>query len=194
MSVDILPIIKEYGPWAVFAGAFLEGELVLITAAILASQGMLNIESVWVGAFLGAWTGHLFWFLAGRVFGTRYLLTRLKRYATQIGEVNRMILKHPKTAIFALQYLYGMRVIGAAGLGTSDLAFTRFAFYEAVNCMIWALVVLSAGWFLGETFVYIFKGWLRWVWLGFSLLIFLLFFHHIKSIIYSKMDIRHNRD
>ncbi len=184
--MNFLLIIKEYGLWAVFIGTFFEGEFVLITAGILAGEGMLNPAGVWVSAFLGAWTGHVFWFLMGRMLGARRILPKLKKYENQVAEVNRIILNHPKTAIFSLQYLYGMRVVGAVGFGITDLSFVKFLFYEAINCMIWAVMVLSAGWIMGETFVHIFRGWLRWVWIGLSLLLFVLFFHHLKVILQSK--------
>ncbi len=194
LSRDFPMLVRTYGPWAVFAATFLEGELVLVTASILAAQGMLSAKGVWVGAFLGAWTGHLFWFVTGRVLGDRYLLKRFKRYAPQIAEINRMVLDRPKTVIFVLQYLYGMRVIGAMGLGAADLAFSRFALYEAVNCMIWALLVMSAGWFFGEAFLHVFRGWFRWVWLLGSLAVFLLFLHHLRSVMQGRMDGRGRRE
>ncbi|HDL21035.1 MAG TPA: DedA family protein [Nitrospirae bacterium] len=181
-------IIKKYGVLSVFAGTFLEGELVLVTAAILAGDGLINPVSVWMSASLGAWAGHVFWFSIGRMFGSRYILPGFKGLRPRVEEVNRIILKHPKTAIFILQYLYGMRIIGAMGLGITDLSFARFMFYEALNCMLWALVVFTAGYILGETFIHILHGWLRWVWLGLSLLVLVLFFRHLKLFLHSKIE------
>ncbi|VAX28858.1 hypothetical protein MNBD_NITROSPIRAE02-966, partial [hydrothermal vent metagenome] len=105
-----------------------------------------------------------------------------------VEEANRIILNHPRTAIFILQYLYGMRVIGAMGLGTTELSFARFVLYEALNCMLWALVVFTAGYVLGETFIHILHGWFRWAWMGISLLVLLLFFRHLKLFLHSKIE------
>ena len=187
ITTGLLMFIKKYGILSVFAGTFLEGELVLVTAAILAGDGLLNPVSVWLSASLGAWTGHVFWFFIGRKLGSGYILPRFKRLRPRIEEANRIILNHPKTAIFILQYLYGMRVIGAMGLGTTELSFARFVLYEALNCMLWALVVFTAGYVLGETFIHILHGWFRWAWMGVSLLVLLLFFRHLKLFLHSKI-------
>ncbi|VAX31061.1 hypothetical protein MNBD_NITROSPIRAE02-550, partial [hydrothermal vent metagenome] len=42
ITTGLLMFIKKYGILSVFAGTFLEGELVLVTAAILAGDGLLN--------------------------------------------------------------------------------------------------------------------------------------------------------
>lgn len=189
---NLLIIIKKYGILTVFAGTFLEGEVVLITAAVLAGDGLFNPISVWMSASLGAWVGHIFWFFIGRIFGSRYIIPRFKGLRSHFEEANRIILNHPKTSIFILQYLYGMRIIGAMGLGITELSFVRFVFYEALNCALWALVIFTVGYILGETFIHILHGWLRWVWFGLSLLVLVLFFRHLKIFLHSKIEKGHS--
>jgi len=110
----------------------------------------------------------------GRIFGTRSFLTRKEKIKSRLEEVNKIILQRPKTAIFILQYLYGMRIIGALGLGMTRLSFSRFMCYEALNCLVWAAVVLTPGYFLGQTLMYFLRGWFRWVWLGLSIIVIVL--------------------
>lgn len=194
MIANSLPIIiKKYGLIAIFAGTFLEGELVLIVAAVLSGDGLQNPIGVWISATLGAWTGHIFWFFIGRIFGIRYILPRLKGFRPHFEEVKRIILTNPKTSIFILQYLYGMRIIGAMGLGFTELPILRFIFYEVLNCSLWALIIFSVGYILGETFIHIFHGWLRWIWIGLSLLILALFFRHIKIFLHSRIEREHSQ-
>ena len=183
IASNLQPIIAKYGLWAVFTGTFLEGETVLVTAGILAGEGLLKPLNVWLSAFLGAWSGHVFWFFIGRMFGTRYMLPKSNRIEDRLAEVNKIILERPKTAIFVLQYLYGMRIIGAMGLGMTSLSFARFIFYELLNCMLWAAVVFMAGYILGETFIHVFHGWFRWIWLGMSIAVLALFFRHLEVIL-----------
>ncbi len=179
-------VIRQYGLLAVFAGTFIEGETVLLTAGVLAGTGLLDPLSVWVSASLGAWTGHVFWFFTGRILGNRYIVPRIKWIRVRVAEVNRIVLERPKTAIFILQYLYGMRIIGALAIGITELSFARFMFYEALNCMLWAAVVLTAGYILEETVMQIFHGWLAWVWLGLSITATALFIRHLERILSRK--------
>ncbi len=194
ISSELLIIIKKYGLLTVFGGTFFEGEGVLITAAVLAGEGFLDPAGVWLTALMGAWTGHIFWFFIGRKLGSRFILTKLPRYRSHFEEVNRIILRHPKTSIFILQYLYGMRIIGALGLGLTELSFSRFALYEAINCALWALVIFTAGYVLGETFLHMLHGWLRWVWMGVSIIVLILFYHRLQGYLKSRIKRTYTRD
>ncbi len=178
--------VGKYGIAAVFAGTFIEGETVLLAAGILAGTGLLNPLSVWVSASLGAWAGHVFWFFAGRMLGNRYILPKSKWIRVRFAEVNRIVLERPKSAVFILQYLYGMRIIGAVAIGITGMSFAKFMFYEALNCMLWAALILGAGYILEESIMQIFHGWLAWLWLGLSLAAVLLFIRRIEHILSAK--------
>jgi membrane protein DedA with SNARE-associated domain len=173
-------ILRKYGLLAVFGGTFYEGETVLITAGILSAAGLLKPLGVWLSASFGGWSGHLFWFFIGRIFGMRSFLTRKEKIKGRLEVINKIILTRPKTAIFILQYLYGMRIIGALGFGMTSFPFSRFMCYEALNCLVWAAVVLAPAYFLGQTLMYFFRGWFRWVWLGLSILVIVLFSLYLR--------------
>jgi membrane-associated protein len=181
MTAALTALVSQYGLVAVFAGAFLEGEGILIVAGILAGQGLLHPVSVWVAASLGAWLGHLFWFLVGRMVGRQHLLDRLTWIGDPLDRADRVIQRHPGAAVFLLQYLYGTRIIGAMAFGLTHLSLGRFLWYEALNCSIWAALVESLGYFLGETGSRIFHGWGKWLWLALSLALVVWLLHSLTS-------------
>jgi membrane protein DedA with SNARE-associated domain len=181
MASNLSAFISNYGLLAVFVGTFIEGEGILITAGILAGGGLLNPVSVWLTASLGAWTGHLFWFLVGRGLINRSALSQYKWLDEQLGRIDKIIQRHPGTSIFTLQYLYGLRVIGAIAFGFTHLSIGRFLFYQALNCPIWAALTESVGYLLGETFNRIFEGWVKWLWMGLSVVVLILILHHLKT-------------
>lgn len=168
MTHTFSDLLSRYGLWAVLAGTFFEGEGVLVGAGILVAGGLLRPMDVWLTAALGAWAGHLFWFLVGRRFGTRYFLPRFSPLRERVARMNRIIQRRPGTAILILQYLYGARIFGAMAFGLTELSIGRFMFYEAVNCAVWAGVVESVGYFVGEAVDRILQGWGRWAWLAVS--------------------------
>lgn len=179
MTLSLMKLVSTYGLFALFVGTFIEGEGVLIVVGILTGEGLFNPFSVWLTASLGAWLGHLFWFLIGRKFGSNYLLPRFKE---RVAIIDQVVRSHPKTAIFVLQYLYGVRIIGAIALGLTKLSFGRFLFYEAANCLVWAAAVGGVGYILGEAVKNVFYGWVRWVWIALSLIILLLISRYVKFI------------
>lgn len=171
MIVYATQLLARYGGIAVFLGTFLEGESLLIAAGVLAQRGLLSPWVVWLSAALGAWFGHLLWFSLGRRLSRTALVSRWPALARRIAQADRVVRRHPKTAIFVLQYLYGMRLIGALSLGFTSLSLLLFALFEALNCLLWAAAFTALGYALGDAAVSFFAGPLRWVWLAVSVLV-----------------------
>jgi membrane protein DedA with SNARE-associated domain len=180
MTESLTNLLPHYGLLAVFIGTFLEGEGVLLGAGILAGSGMLHPVSVWATAAIGAWTGHLFWFWVGRGLGSRYLFPRFKQLQERVDQADRVIRSHPGTAILILQYLYGARIIGAIAFGLTHLSLGWFLFYEALNCTIWAAIVESLGYFIGEGVIRFFHGWGQWIWIILTIAAVIWIFPHLK--------------
>jgi membrane-associated protein len=165
---SIAAVVSRYGLLAVFGGSLIEGEGILILAAALAGQGALDPVRVWLVAAAGAWLGHLFWFTVGRAIRGRRLSPGSPSFKARVAQVTQLVAVRPVTTIFLLQYLYGLRLVGAVALGLADLSFVRFASYQIVNCLLWAAGVGGAAYLLGGLASEIFHGWFKWVWIGAS--------------------------
>jgi len=140
--------VEQYSYWAVFIWTFIEGESVFIAAAALAAAGMLETWKVIVVAALGAFAGHLFFFALGRWRGERMIqsIPSLRRHAPK---ANLILDKYAHWSIFIFQYLYGTRLVAAILFGCSSIEFWRFFVLQIINCITWAIVIYSAGHFLG---------------------------------------------
>jgi membrane-associated protein len=180
VSSDPAQLISRHGLLAVLVGTFLEGEGVLLAASVAAARGLLSPVGVWLTAAVGAWAGHLLWFSAGRRFGSQ-LLSRSRWLAAKSAEADRIVEAHPKTAIFLLQYLYGVRMAGALALGLTRLSWRRFSLYEAVNCLVWAALLTAVGYLVGSASAEFLHGWIRWAWAAASLLVLLAVVHRLTA-------------
>lgn len=157
--------MSRYGLLAVFGGSLIEGEGILIVAATLSEQGVLDPMRVWLAASSGAWLGHLFWFTTGRVIRGRRLTLGSAAFRARAAKVKRLVEARPVTAIFLLQYLYGLRLVGAVALGLTELSLLRFALYQVVNCFVWAGLIGGVAYLLGGFAAQAFHGGLTWVWM-----------------------------
>ena len=143
-------LVSDYGYLAVFLGTFLEGEVVLLTAAFAASQGLLSTPIVVGTAALGAWSGHVVFFRVGRSKGRQWLFAH-PRLGPHARKADRVIVRYGWSSVFILQYLYGARIAGALMFGLSSFPLPRFLALQAVNCLTWAVAITATGHLLGAS-------------------------------------------
>jgi membrane protein DedA with SNARE-associated domain len=147
MSPELL--LHKFGYLAVFVGTFLEGETILVMAGFFAERGYLELFLVMITAFGGAFVGHVFWFFLGRTKGVK-ILDRFPRLKTHFGKGIRMFERYGAPAIFITQWLYGLRITCAVIIGISRISTAKFLIYEAISCIVWAIVISGAGYFFGR--------------------------------------------
>jgi membrane protein DedA with SNARE-associated domain len=135
------------------AGAPLPGETALITAAVLASQGKLDLPAVVATAAAAAIVGDNFGYLLGR-HGARRLLTRPGRFERarrrflQRGEA--FFERHGSKTVFFGRWLPFLRVTAALLAGAHRMRWPTFLAWNALGGIAWALSVGIAGYVLGE--------------------------------------------
>lgn len=147
MSPEVL--LAKFGYLAVFFGTFLEGEAILVAAGFFAERGYLDVTTVGLVAFAGAYGGHLFWFWLGRRHGVR-LLDRYPRMKRHLGASIRMFERYGASAIIITQWLYGLRITCAVIIGMSRISLVKFLVYEAISCAAWAAIITALGYYFGR--------------------------------------------
>jgi membrane protein DedA with SNARE-associated domain len=145
---DVAGFVAAYGYAAVFVGALLEGETILLAAGFAAHQGMLDWRVVVAVAVVGAVLGDQLAFLLGRWKGAP-LLARFPALARRAPRVHELLERHDVVVILALRFLYGLRIAGPLILGSSRVPLLRFALLNMVGAVIWATLVAGAGYAFG---------------------------------------------
>ncbi|KTC38190.1 hypothetical protein AO265_27080, partial [Pseudomonas sp. ABAC61] len=112
-------------------------------------QGNLQWPQVIGLAALGGILGDQLLFWTGRYSGAR-ILPKLKRHQAAIERANGLIKRYPLTSVFAVRFLYGMRLVGPMVIGASGLAAWRFALLNVIGAAVWAVLFVSAGYWAGE--------------------------------------------
>ena len=147
--MSLATLISTHGYWMLAVGCLLEGEIVLVLAALAAHRGYLNPAAVVMIAAACAFAGNQFFFWLGRHFGTA-LLVRWPILATHSAEIRRLIECHPSLAAVAVRFVYGTRIAGPMLIGATSMPQLRFAELNALSAITWALLVGTAGWLFGE--------------------------------------------
>jgi membrane-associated protein len=136
------------------SGVPIPGETGLITAAVLASGGKLQIELVIPIAAAGAIVGDNIGYLIGRK-GGRWLLERPGRFQSQRQQVlvvgEPFFERHGPKAVFFGRFLLGLRVWASWLAGATRMHWRSFVFWNAAGGITWATAIGLLAYFLGHS-------------------------------------------
>ena len=143
-------LLNDYGYPALLVGTFLEGETILILAAVAAHLGYLSLEWVIVCAFLGTLCGDQLYFYLGRRHGPA-LLEKRPAWKLPSERVSKILESYPVLLILGFRFLYGIRTITPFAIGMSKVSYTLFTLLNLTGAALWATVIGVAGYYFGRT-------------------------------------------
>lgn len=149
---EIHSLIASSGQWfylLAFVWTALEGETFIIFAGFAAQQGYLNIEALFISAWLGSLTGDQVCFFLGRYFGTHFL-NRSASFAQHITRATTILERYAVLFILGYRFMYGIRNVSSIAIGMSQFSWKRFAFWNVIAAFIWAGLFSGFGYFFGD--------------------------------------------
>jgi membrane-associated protein len=129
------------------------GETALVLAAILASQGKLQIWLVIVIGVASAIVGDNTGYLLGRRFGREVLTARgplHKHRERAIAAGDRFFERHGPKAVFVARWIALVRFAAAWLAGINKMPFRQFFFWNALGGISWGVTFGLAGYFGGH--------------------------------------------
>ena len=128
------------------------GETALVLAAVLASQGKLQIWLVIVIGVASAIVGDNLGYLLGRRFGRDVLVARgplreRRRRAVESGD--RFFARHGPKAVFFARWIALVRFAAAWLAGINRMRFPQFFFWNALGGISWGITYGLVGYFAG---------------------------------------------
>lgn len=147
--MDWPALIQTHGYWLLAVGCLLEGETLLLLAGFAAHRGHLNLAVVMAVAALAGFTGDQAFFWLGRRHGTA-LLARWPAAAVRVARVHALMLRWRDAVIVLVRFAYGLRTVGPLVIGMGPIPAWRFALFNAIGALLWALLVGGAGWLFGH--------------------------------------------
>lgn len=141
------PYLREYGYAAVFGLIFVEGfgmpapgETMLVSAALLASHGKMNIAAVLGLAWVAAVGGDNVGYAIGHFGGHRFIL----RWGSRIGineshwhRVEHFFVRFGSEVVMLARFFEGLRQLNGVVAGTVGMPWWRFLFYNGIGGILW---------------------------------------------------------
>ena len=140
--------VATFGYYAVFIGALLEGETILIVAGFAAHRGMLDLRYVIAIAFVASTLGDQIFFHLGRRYGM-VILDRIPLLRPRVPLVQKLLARYHTLLIPAVRFLYGLRIAGPIVIGISGISSSRFALLNMLGAIVWAVIIALAGYYFG---------------------------------------------
>lgn len=166
MIAALTPFLMALGPVAlllmmgvVFAetalliGFFLPGDSLLFTAGILTAAGVVHLP-FWVmavGLFAAAAAGDQVGFLLGRRWGPRLFNRPDSRFfsRTHAERAHHFFARHGAKAVVLARFVPVVRSFIPVVAGAVRMPYRRFTVYNLGGALLWAVGLLTAGYFLG---------------------------------------------
>lgn len=136
------------------AGLPIPGETSILVGGALAASGDLDLPLVWVFAAAGAIIGDNIGYVIGRFF-LRRVLTGSGRFAHRlersVARSEVYFRRHGGKTVFFGRWLPVLRVTAAWMAGASHMQWRRFAVFNALGGIGWAISISSLGYFAGKS-------------------------------------------
>lgn len=145
----IVEFIQDWGYIAVFLGALIEGESIILTASALAYAGYLNIYTVGAVAFCATVFAEQSCYMVGRHYGPS-LFDKFPRFKPAANKAFWLLKKIDVWFILSCRFIYGIRTISPLVIGAAHIPPKKFIPLNILAAFIWATVSCSVGYYLGE--------------------------------------------
>jgi membrane-associated protein len=150
----LLLFIIIFAETGLFAGFFLPGDSLLITAGLISASGSLNIFLVIAiltcGAVLGDTTGYLI----GKKLKKTIFAKKNSRFfhREHLQKTEAFYKKHGSKTVFLARFVPIVRSFTATLAGVTVMPFRVFFFFSLCGSLIWVLCFTLIGYFIANLF------------------------------------------
>jgi membrane protein DedA with SNARE-associated domain len=168
------PVLEHWGYLGVGGMLFLEdfgvpvpGEIMLISAAIFAGAGQMNIAVVFLVGVVAAVIGDNVGFAVGH-FGGRPLVERFGRYVfltpQRLDRTEAFFNRHGGKIVTVARFVDGLRQLNGLLAGIVGMHWLKFLGYNALGAVLWVGTWGALGYLAGENIVEIYDTLERYKW------------------------------
>lgn len=144
----------SFGEAAILMDLVVPGEVGLVLVGAAGARADVSLPALIVLAAAGASAGDTCSYLLGRRFGTtiaqRWGWTR-RLVAPRLDHARQRFEQKGGLAVFSARWIGALRAMVPLIAGAAGMPYPRFLVWDLAAALGWATVVVSLGWFLGES-------------------------------------------
>ena len=187
--MDFTSLLHSYGYLALFVGAFLEGETVLLVAGFLVHQGYFSPLTTGLIAMLGGTAGDQVPFYLGRRYADKIIAHLPPHLRLPVGFAKKLVASNPTFVLLTMRFLVGMRLVLPLLCGAARIPARRFIAFNTATAAVWAALFLFLGYLFGEAAKPFLKGFqAAELVLVVLLILFALIYHRATRQVVKRME------
>jgi membrane protein DedA with SNARE-associated domain len=148
----IIQFLSDYGYWIALPLMTIEGPIVTLIAAFMASMGVFNIYIIFLLSMLGDVLGDIIFYWLGRKGGMHFV----RHIGKYIGITEKLVVKmekffarHGGKTIFAVKSTTGLCWATFIAAGIVKMPFRKFVGYSVLGGLVWSGFLVIVGYFFG---------------------------------------------
>lgn len=128
------------------------GDTVIIFGGYLTGIGRFNIIGVVLSTTVGSFAGFMVIFFLGRLLGKKFSLDKNVCFFSRNNflKVSGWFEKYGYAVVLGNRFLSGARSVISLCAGITNLHASKVALYSFVSCFVWNLMLVTAGYKVGE--------------------------------------------
>ena len=146
--MTLAQLIAHYGLPALFVGAAVEGETVVVAGGVAAHQGLLPLVGAMIATATGSFAADQAWFALGRRFRDHRLVKRA-REKPAFAKATEWLERWPIGFIFAFRFIYGFRTVSPIAIGTTKVPAKTFVLVNGLSAIVWGILFTGLGYVFG---------------------------------------------
>jgi membrane protein DedA with SNARE-associated domain len=166
MSDWVVDLIDVGGYWGIALLMVLENvfppipsELIMGIGGIRVGQGRMELVPLLIAGTIGTTIGNGFWYLIGHKLGferLRPLVARHGRWLTlrwrDVEWLDRCFERHGEKIVFIFRFMPAFRTMVSLPAGLFHMSAWRFALWTTGGALIWNIILVAGGYYLGAHF------------------------------------------
>ena len=141
--------IEQFGPWAVFLGLMVEGEMALILAGYAVHHGYLPLLPTLLAGTLGGFCSDGLYYWLGRHFGARFLRSRANLRPLRARAI-LLLRRRGHMMALSVRFAIGIRIVLPTVMGAARMKPRIYHAYNLVGCFLFTVVYLALGYVFGR--------------------------------------------
>lgn len=173
---QIIQFITQYGYMILLPLMIIEGPIVTIIGALLASLGILNVWVVFALSIIGDLIGDLLFYGAGYKWGMKFVSHVGKHIGitrTLVLRLEKFFIKHGGKTIFMVKTTTGLCWATFVAAGIVKMPFKRFVMFSFFGGVLWSGFLVAMGYFFGYLYEQIaqYITYAGWIILGLAIIV-----------------------